>query len=70
MWPKTKKEAALYRKAEEVYHVFHEKCRLLDRLKVSELQDIVRFLGCNESKGQRRQLFEAQRERKEAKGGD
>ena len=48
---KKEKEAALYKKAEDAYLIFHNKGHLLDKLNISELQDIVRFLCCVESKG-------------------
>lgn len=45
------RETALFKKAEEVCIIFREKGHLLDRLNVSEVQDISRFLCCIESEG-------------------
>lgn len=45
------KEAALFWKVEEAYLVYHKKGHLLDKLNMSELQDIVRFLCYVEKKG-------------------
>ena len=45
------KEASLFRKADDAYWIFHEHGHLLAKLNLSELQDIVRYLCCVESKG-------------------
>ena len=47
------KEMVLFKKVEEAYIIFCKKGHLLDRLNISELQDIAHFLCSMEKKGKR-----------------